>query len=512
MKHVRRAGRAARTSLLALVALAAPVIAGAAAPAVAAPVAVDSRPTADAPWLLSVRQGALPQAEAAVRRSGGTVSDRMPALSVLAVRLDVRDLPRVLAHPTVLGAREDSPVRVMADGDRPAPTKNVYRDEIRADDVADSGATGKGVTVALIDTGVAQVPQLASRLVPVTDAAGNTVSCANFTSDPCGDQYGHGTFLAGLITGDGSGPTSGTAFRGMSQARVLDVKIAGAAASASTSTLLAALQWVVAHRDTYSIDVLNLSLGTPSGQSWRVDPLNHAVERAVDAGITTVVSAGNTGPEPQTVTKPGDDPFVITVGAADDRGTPGREDDLIPRFTAQGPTKADGLAKPDLVAPGARLISLRAPGSVVEQNIPGGVDSAYRRGSGTSMAAAVVSGAAAQILSARPELTPAEVKAALVRTATPMNGQSETVTGAGLVDVVAALAYDGPPAPQPAERSAGTGSLQDSSGGLVFSLTEPDPLTGALTADLGLVLDQAAYLADISWTKDGWNAGQFAST
>jgi serine protease AprX len=504
---------AVRPLLLAAVAGAAALsLAAAPAGSAIAQAAVPSAPVGA--FLLTVRDGAQAAAAAAVTSAGGEVVARMPDLSVLSVHLPAAGLGRVLRDPAVLGAREEGRVTVAGTiGDRPAPTTDVYRQEIRSDRAEAAGATGTGVTVALVDTGVAPLPQLRSRLVPVTDDLGRTASCVNLTSEPtCDDGFGHGTFLASLIAGDGTGPTAGTALRGMSTARVLSVKIGGASGTADTTTLLAGLQWVVAHKDRYGIGVLNLSLGTPAGDSWHLDPLNVAVEHAVDAGIAVVVAAGNTGPDPQTVTKPGDDPLVLTVGASDDRGTPGRSDDLVPRFSAQGPTKADLLAKPDVVAPGARLVGLRSPGSTVEQTFPGGVDSAYRRGSGTSMAAAVVSGAAAQLLSAHPDLTPAQVKGALMGTATPVAGQPASVIGKGLIDVQAALGYTGPPADQPVERSDGSGSLADASGGLVFSLLPPDPLTGALLPYVGVGFDEASYLADPSWTETGWRAGQFATT
>ena len=115
-------------------------------------------------------------------------------------------------------------------------------------------------------------------------------------------------------------------------------------------------------KDRYGIKVLNLSLGTDSTQSYRVDPLNYAVEKAWDSGIAVVVAASNRGPDAGTISKPGDDPLVITVGAVDDMGTPGLSDDELPDFSSHGPTAADGLAKPDLAAPGAHIVSLRAPG------------------------------------------------------------------------------------------------------------------------------------------------------
>src|SRR4029077_7912703 len=138
-----------------------------------------------------------------------------------------------------------------------------------------------------------------------------------------------------------------------------------------------------------------------------------------DSGIAVVVAASNRGPGPGTISKPGDDPLVITVGAVDDMGTPGLGDDQLPNFSSHGPTAADGLAKPDLGAPGGHLVSLRAPGSAIDTQFPTYVDGAYRRGSGTSMATGVVSGSVALMLQANPGMTPNRVKFALTSTARP---------------------------------------------------------------------------------------------
>src|SRR5262249_4290313 len=146
-------------------------------------------------------------------------------------------------------------------------------------------------------------------------------------------------------------------------------------------------------------------------------PLNYAVEKAWDAGITVVVAASNRGPDPATISKPGDDPLVITAGAVDDMGTPALADDELPDFSSRGPTAADGLAKPDVVAPGAHVVSLRAPGSAIDTQFPTYVDGSYRRGSGTSMATGVTSGAVALMLSANPNLTPNAIKYALTTSA-----------------------------------------------------------------------------------------------
>ncbi len=260
--------------------------------------------------------------------------------------------------------------------------------------------------MAVLDTGVANVPDLAGRLVQVrNDLTGQTAPCKNLSGElDCNDRYGHGTFIAGLVAGNGA--SSGGKWKGVApEASVLSVKAAGADGAADVSNILAAIQWVVSFKDRYNIRVLNLSLGTDSTQDWRVDPLNYAVERAWAAGMTVVVAASNKGPGAGTITKPADDPWVVTVGATDDRGTAGLGDDQLPDFSGRGPT-AHGLAKPDVAAPGAHVISLRAPGSTIDTQFPWYVDGSYRRGSGTSMATGVVSGAVALMLQANPGLHP----------------------------------------------------------------------------------------------------------
>src|SRR5947207_2338997 len=154
------------------------------------------------------------------------------------------------------------------------------------------------------------------------------------------------------------------------RAKIVSIKMAGASGSSDVSTIIAAIQWVVANRSTYGIRVLNLSLGTDSTQSYTIDPLDFAVEKAWQTGIVVNVAASNRGPAAGTVSKPADDPFVITVGAIDDNGTNGTNDDILPNFTGRGPTAADGLAKPDLVAPGAQLVSLAAPGAPITPPFP----------------------------------------------------------------------------------------------------------------------------------------------
>jgi serine protease AprX len=292
------------------------------------------------------------------------------------------------------------------------------------------GADGRGVDVALVDTGVARVPVL----------AGAVVDGADLTSDATGrDGFGHGTHLAGIITG-GAGLAPG--------ARVVSVKVADRNGATDLRTVVAGIDWVVRNRTTggRNIRVLNLSLGTDGLPAGAADPLAAAVERAWQAGIVVVVAAGNDGAGAAGLDRPATDPFVVAVGASDSRGTAGRADDVVASFSSRG----DAHRAPDVVAPGTSVVSARAPGSAADHAAPAarlGVDGF--RGSGTSQAAAVVSAAAALVLSRTPGLTPDQVKAVLTASATPLPGAGHRVQGAGLVDLRRAATT---PVPAPAVR------------------------------------------------------------
>jgi serine protease AprX len=449
-----------------------------------------------------------PSPELAVRRLGGRVTAALPIVAGFAATLPAAVVGELARLPGVRAVTPDGRVRVQA---APAGSgiRSVYPKAIKADSVWKRGITGRGVTVAVLDTGVASVPDLAGRLVQVrNDLTGQTTPCKNLSGElDCTDRYGHGTFIAGLIAGNGA--SSGGKWKGVApEARILSVKAAGADGSADVSNVLAAIQWVVSFKDQYNIRVLNLSLGTDSTQDWRVDPLNYAVERAWAAGMTVVVAASNKGPAAGTITKPADDPWVVTVGATDDRGTPGLSDDWLPDFSARGPT-AHGLAKPDVAAPGAHVVSLRAPGSTIDTRFPNYVDGSYRQGSGTSMATGVVSGAAALMLQANPRFTPDRVKHALVATAKGAASRDRMAVGAGVIDANAAT-FSAPAgvANQGLARSNGMGSLGQSRGSVQVKADDPlgtvlGPVLGAtLTAQL-LLWNPTGYTG-APWLPSDW--------
>jgi serine protease AprX len=455
--------------------------------------------------------GASGSVQDAVRRLGGTVTLDLPIIRGFAARLPAASIAGLARVAGVRVLTLDRKIHLLGGGG-PSSPNSAYRKAVRADDVQRAGKTGKTITVAVIDTGIAEVADLAGRVVPVSNGGlfGGTSPCKNFSGEPtCDDSYGHGTFVAGIIAGNGA--ASHGKWKGIApEANLLSVKIAGRDGAADVSTLLAALQWVVSFKSAYGIKVLNLSLGTNGTQTYRTDPLNFAVEQAWDAGIVVVVSAGNLGPDPSTISKPGDDPWVITTGATDDQGTSSIVDDQLPNFSAHGPTAADGLAKPDVAAPGGHIVSLRAPGSVIDTEFPNYIDGAYRKGSGTSMSAGVVSGTAALMLQANPGWSPNRVKYALAATSRPAASTDPMAVGSGEIDAYAAT-FSAPAgsANQGLDHSSGLGSLDLSRGTVQVQADDPGAtvIGGLLTLQL-LVYNPVAFTL-LPWTPLTWATSQW---
>jgi len=279
-----------------------------------------------------------------------------------------------------------------------------------------AGAKGDGVTVAVIDSGVADHPDLAGRILTRVDFTGEQSN---------GDPGGHGTHVAGLIAGNGA--SSNGAWTGVApDANIVSVRVIDATGHAKLSWIFAGMQWVLANRNTYHIKVVNMSFGGTALTGYQNDLLASAAEMLNFAGLTVVVSAGNAGPGQSTITTPADDPFVITVGAADDNGTATLGDDRVASWSSQGPTAFDGIAKPDVVAPGRKMIGLRAAGSAIDTayperrvTAPGSTTARYFTMSGTSMAAPVVAGAAALFLERYPWSSPPSREAAAHRNGAP---------------------------------------------------------------------------------------------
>jgi len=464
------------------------------------------------------RAPASPAAERAVRRLGGTVGRPLPLAGAFAARVPRAALPALRRARAVAGVSSDARVRMRSLEDCLAhdplcfdalPAEAAWQRAIGLGAVPNK-FQGDAGAVAAIDTGVTPNPNLGSRLIARVD----------LTAERDGlDRFGHGTHMAGLIAGDG---TTSEAFTGAApEARIVSVKVAGWDGATDVSTVIAGLQWVVSNRARFGIRVVNLSWGTDATRGYGVDPLDRAVERAWEAGLVVVVSAGNSGPSAGTVAKPADDPYVITVGAADINGTAVRGDDSVAPFSSRGPT-ADGVAKPDLVAPGVSLVSDRAPDSTVDAFRPAArLGTGLFKGTGTSQAAAVVAGVVARMLDVNPALTNDQIKGVLVATADRrVAGEG---AGAGFVDAAAATAAVMPPKRGPGpvlpvanaglEPSTGAGSLEGSRGSQhVFADPDGDgvaePVAGELDA-LGRPWVAAAQAA-ASWSAATWAQSPWA--
>ena len=391
----------------------------------------------------------------------------MPAKSVAALR----SLPGVVKDVTDAGKIHFE----GSYGQNSGVASAIYPTVVGADKAWNHGWTGSGIGVAVIDTGINNTGDLAGKVVHSEDFSGDNDNV---------DHFGHGTFIGGLIAG--SGAASNGAVKGVApNADLISLKIAGGNGSADITHVIAALQWAVSFKDDYNIKVINLSLGTDSTQDYRIDPLNYAVEKAWQAGIVVVVSASNGGPNPGTITKPADDPYVVTVGAIRDNTTLGTSDDTVADFSGAGPTASNGLVKPDLAAPGGSVVSSRAAGSTVDNAFPGArIGTAYFKGSGTSFASGITSAAAALVLSRNPLLTPDQVKARLTNTAKPAPSSDPNRVGAGVLDAYAATASNSlAAANQGLQQSDGTGSLQLSRGSTGVKIQ-----TGIIEDGLGNVM------------------------
>ena len=433
--------------------------------------------------------GSAVEAARAVLATGGEVSRVLPIVDGVSARVPAESLDALEADPAVRSVTTDDPIGFEGTADD--STSHRIQKIVRSERLWGQGIDGSGTTVALLDTGVyAAHPDLAGRVVAckdLTHEAGTEAHCA--------DTFGHGTFMAGLIAGDGTA-SNGRYTGAAPAAKLVSVKAAGFDGATDVSTVLAGIQWIVAHKDVYGIRVMNLSLGTDSSQDYRVSPLNYAVERAWASGIAVVVSAGNSGPGAATVMKPGDDPYVITVGASNDEGSMAVSDDRVPVFSSRGPTRANGFAKPDLVSPGVHTVSLRSPGSAIDQRYgaTAALDGSYFKGTGTSMATATVTGIVAQMLDGEPQLTPDQVKFRLMSTARPIADRAGLVAGAGLVDAqAAATSGDMRSANQGLALSDGLGSLQADRGSAGIEIVTP----------LGQLALQGEYIAQTDVTEVG---------
>jgi serine protease AprX len=384
------------------------------------------------------RRGRIADIENEVRGEGGQVTRRLGLVEGHAVTLNARGIARLsrnnkvktisLDHQVDVNQISTVPLIGSALGTVTLQSTNVSA--INAPQVWSQGNTGQGISVAVLDSGIAANPDLPTAVFGV-DVVNHTTTL--------GDKGGHGTHVAGIIAGNGT--QSAGAYKGVAPgARVVSVKVTDDQGRASYSSIISGIAWIIFHQKAYNIRVANISLGARSQGSYADDPLDAAVEALWFRGITVVASAGNGGPGAGTIGVPGNDPFVITVGAFDDGGTTSIADDRVPDWTSRGPTAFDNVNKPDLAASGRKIVSLRSVGSLLDLSLLDRVvNTKYFRLSGTSMSTPAVSGVVALMLVANPNLTPNQIKAILAHTARPVAGAPATAVGAGMVDAAAAV-------------------------------------------------------------------------
>jgi serine protease AprX len=349
------------------------------------------------------------------------------------------------------------------------------------DATSDAGVTPPAI--AIVDSGI--------DTSKANDFGNRVVASVNFSSGSpgaTGDDEGHGTMVAGIAAGASSD------YPGVApSAPLVSVRTADANGMSYTSDVIAGVDWILQHKDQYNIRVANFSIAGSVASSFTVDPLDKAVEKLWFNGIVVVAAVGNQGsPDgPTPIYAPGNDPFVITVGAFDQNSTSMTWDDTVAPWSAYG-TTADGFHKPDISAPGRWLIMPVPDSSTLATQLPDRVvEPGYMWMSGTSFAAPVVSGAAAQLLAVHPDWTPDQVKGALMLAARPLNDPNYT-GGVGEVDAAAAATVDSPP---------------NANDGLDAYVTQ-NPVTGQPVFDSASWTE--ALQSDASWTEASWSEASWA--
>jgi serine protease AprX len=409
--------------------------------------------------------GGVETAERLVTGLGGRITQRLDIIDGFAAEVPQAALAAVAAAGEISSVTPNGQVQLLkapptggggGTFDQTAETTYDIAQSIGAAALYKLGFTGRGIDVAVIDSGSVDLPELAGRIVNGPDLSFQSNAQPQWYID----DFGHGVFIDGIITGDDPTASGGRSYQGIApDARIVNVRVAVRSGVTDLSQVLAAIDWVVQHRNDngLNIRVLNLSFGTDGNQSYLRDPLAYAAEVAWRKGIVVVVAAGNEGYGDSALNNPAYDPYVLAVGAADMVGTYAQTDDIVAAFSSRG----SAARRPDLVAPGRSVVSLRNVGSYIDRTNPEGrVGDRFFKGSGTSGAAAVVSGAVALLLQQRPLLTPDQVKCLLKQTAAKLTA-IDVGAGSGEINVLAASkARPSSKCTQKWPLSTGTGSLQ----------------------------------------------------
>jgi serine protease AprX len=380
-----------------------------------------------------------------VRELGGTVTRDLHIINAVVATLPAAGARELAARPEVRAVSPNGAIKPQARGDLLSTS---FNQSIQAPYLWNTyGGTGRGVGVAVIDTGIAG--DLPDFRISSLDRRSRVIGSAVVNPDAttATDRYGHGTHVAGIIAGDSDvrdlGDPKKGRFSGVApRANLVSVKVSDDEGNTSVLDVIAGIQFAMDHKAEYNIRVMNLSLESTVAESYKTDPLDAAVEAAWNAGIFVVAAAGNRGPGGDAVQyAPGNDPYVVSVGAVDDQGTKDIGDDEPASWSSRGTTQ-DGFSKPDIYAPGAKIVSDLAPNSAYTRLCPSCIseDGEYIRTGGTSMAAPMVAGAAAIGFQLMPSLTPDRIKALLRDSDRPL---TDTIDELSLVDAARRFSTDG---------------------------------------------------------------------
>jgi serine protease AprX len=385
-------------------------------------VPASAQPFAGALQSVIVQGASTEQAAGLVAKYGGKVTSRLDIIYGVGARVPGNAMAALRNEPGIVRVTDNASTS-LSEANYKKENKNTastdYVDAIGTELAWQQGDLGQGVSVAVIDTGVAQHPDL--KKGPNGKPRSVVVGWVDFVDGkkvPT-DPNGHGTHVAGIIANATKGEDG--EYNGIAPAvNLVGVRVLDNTGAGDYEKVIQGIQWVIAHKNEYNIKVINLSLHSLVQSPYWADPLDQAVMRAWAEGITVIVAGGNDGPKPMTISVPGNTPYVVTVGAFTDNYTPTDwNDDYIAEFSSAGPT-LDGFVKPELVAPGAHMTSTMMPSSYIARNHDANwVSSQYFSMAGTSQAAAVVSGVTALVISQHPELTPDQVKYRLMITALP---------------------------------------------------------------------------------------------
>jgi serine protease AprX len=497
-----------------------------AATSLVAPVAAGAAETHDGPptsVIVRATAGHVHDAEAVVEAAGGRIGRELSIIDGFAATVPADARATIGDSPVVVSVSDDAPVTPMSvdptlgyDPTGDLGSMSAVTRLVGAQDLWAAGYTGKGVDVALIDTGVAPVTGINDHIVNGPD-----LSFDYQAGQPAGvDAFGHGTHMAGIIAGrdpsatassagcttclNSSGYSDTTKFVGVApDARVVNVKVGAFNGATDVSQVIAGIDWVVQHRNDHgmNIRVLNLSFGTDSSQPYTIDPLAYAAEVAWKHGIVVVASAGN-DPKAPSLSDPAYDPTILAVGASDANGSLNPTDGVVASFSSPG----NDARRVDVVAPGTHVISLRSPGSYVDTNFPTSeVGSRFTRGSGTSQAAAVTSGLVADLIQRFPTATPDQLKALVMWTGQQINVPTGLNDGAGIISGSRALKRTSLfTSVQRFTPSTGLGSLEAARGS-VHVLLDGVALTGE--QDIFGNAWNGQRWSQASWNGTSWNGG-----